>query len=102
MLILQKKYFSIAAIIFIASALVGLSNMAQAQDVRIKDLVNVRGVRSNQLMGVGLVVGLNKSGDSAASLSTNKATAAMLQCKQQHQLRVFGTTGIVSELPLSA
>ncbi len=79
MLILQKKYFSIAAIIFIASALVGLSNMAQAQDVRIKDLVNVRGVRSNQLMGVGLVVGLNKSGDSAASLSTNKATAAMLQ-----------------------
>jgi hypothetical protein len=30
------------------------------------------------------------------------ATAAMLQCKQQHQLRVFGTTGIVSELPLSA
>lgn len=52
---------------------------ALAQDVRIKELVNVRGVRSNQVMGVGLVVGLNKTGDSSASLSTNQATAAMLQ-----------------------
>jgi hypothetical protein len=29
-------------------------------------------------------------------------TTAMLQCKQQHRLRVFGTTGIVSGLPLTA
>jgi flagellar P-ring protein FlgI len=56
-----------------------LSFPANAQGVRIKELVNVRGVRTNQLMGVGLVVGLNKTGDSAASLSTSKAAAAMLQ-----------------------
>lgn len=30
---------------------------------RIKDLANIAGVRSNQLVGYGLVVGLNKSGD---------------------------------------
>ena len=36
-----------------------MGQISHAQEVRIKDLVNVRGVRSNQLMGVGLVVGLS-------------------------------------------
>ncbi|MCR8549520.1 flagellar basal body P-ring protein FlgI [Salipiger sp. P9] len=35
----------------------------QAQSVRIKDLVEVDGVRSNDLVGYGLVVGLNGTGD---------------------------------------
>src|SRR5215469_5053004 len=30
---------------------------------RIKDLANIEGVRQNQLIGYGLVVGLNKTGD---------------------------------------
>lgn len=36
---------------------------ATAQNVRIKDLVEVDGVRSNDLVGYGLVVGLNGTGD---------------------------------------
>ncbi len=36
---------------------------AAAQSVRIKDLVEVDGVRSNDLVGYGLVVGLNGTGD---------------------------------------
>jgi flagellar P-ring protein precursor FlgI len=36
--------------------------LAHAQ-VRIKDIVDVEGVRSNQLIGYGLVVGLNGTGD---------------------------------------
>ncbi|SNS10906.1 flagellar basal body P-ring protein FlgI [Antarctobacter heliothermus] len=36
---------------------------ASAQSVRIKDLVEVDGVRSNDLVGYGLVVGLNGTGD---------------------------------------
>ncbi len=56
-----------------------ISESGLAQEVRVKEIVNVRGVRSNQVMGVGLVVGLNKTGDSSASLSTNQATAAMMQ-----------------------
>jgi flagellar P-ring protein precursor FlgI len=35
----------------------------QAHSERIKDLAGIAGVRSNQLVGYGLVVGLNKSGD---------------------------------------
>jgi flagellar P-ring protein precursor FlgI len=67
--------------VLVATLMMGcvMASVTMAQEVRIKDLANVRGVRSNQLMGVGLVVGLSKTGDSAASLSTNKATAAMLQ-----------------------
>lgn len=33
---------------------------------RIKDLTTVAGVRSNQLIGYGLVVGLNGTGDGGA------------------------------------
>lgn len=36
---------------------------AAAQGVRIKDLVEVEGVRGNDLVGYGLVVGLNGTGD---------------------------------------
>jgi flagellar P-ring protein FlgI len=36
---------------------------AQAAKVRIKDLVEFDGVRGNDLLGYGLVVGLNGTGD---------------------------------------
>lgn len=49
-----------------------------AQEARIKDLVNIRGVRSNQLTGVGLVVGLNLTGDSPKSVMTNRAAAEIV------------------------
>ena len=44
-------------------ALFALTLPATAQSVRIKDLVEVDGVRSNDLVGYGLVVGLNGTGD---------------------------------------
>ncbi len=52
----------IAKILMLAfSALFAADVMA---DMRIKDIVSVRGVRPNQLVGYGLVIGLNGSGDS--------------------------------------
>ncbi len=38
-----------------------MASLAQAE--RLKDLASIQGVRSNQLIGYGLVVGLNGSGD---------------------------------------
>ena len=35
-----------------------------AADTRIKDIVSIQGVRANQLVGYGLVIGLNGTGDS--------------------------------------
>ena len=37
-----------------------------AESVRLKDISRVYGARSNQLMGMGLVVGLNGDGDKSA------------------------------------
>jgi flagellar P-ring protein precursor FlgI len=47
---------------------------------RIKDLVNVEGIRENQLVGYGLVVGLNGTGDSLNnSPFTRQSLQAMLE-----------------------
>ena len=43
--------------------LVSVCGFAPAQAERVKDLASVQGVRSNQLVGYGLVVGLDGTGD---------------------------------------
>lgn len=48
-----------------------------AEAARLKDLVNVRGVRENQLVGYGIVVGLNGTGDSPLEF-TNKSMKRIL------------------------
>ena len=45
------------------SILILLTSLLQSVEVRIKDITRVKGVRENQLMGRGLVVGLNGTGD---------------------------------------
>src|SRR5688572_25337573 len=47
----------------LATALTFLSGMQAAHADRVKDLASVAGVRTNQLIGYGLVVGLNGTGD---------------------------------------
>ena len=50
----------------------------EAGAVRIKDLANVKGVRSNQLLGYGLVVGLQGTGDGKGTQFTIQSVANML------------------------
>lgn len=49
-------------------ALVFVLAAESAHAVRIKDLANVRGVRGNQLIGFGLIIGLAGTGDSATNV----------------------------------
>ncbi|SHF50031.1 flagellar P-ring protein precursor FlgI [Loktanella atrilutea] len=59
--------------------ILALATPAMAQ-VRIKDIVTVEGVRSNQLVGYGLVVGLNGTGDSLRNAPfTQRAIEGMLE-----------------------
>ncbi len=59
-----KEAFRKAAIITLAAALVFIiSATAATASSRIKDIVYVEGVRDNMLVGYGLVVGLNGTGD---------------------------------------
>lgn len=52
----------------------------EAQAVRLKEIAAVQGVRSNQLMGYGLVVGLDGTGDQTTSAPfTAQSLNAMLQ-----------------------
>lgn len=54
--------------------------IAEAKTSRIKDIVDIEGVRENQLVGYGLVVGLNGSGDSLNnSPFTERSLVAMLE-----------------------
>ncbi|MDR3471951.1 MAG: flagellar basal body P-ring protein FlgI [Devosia sp.] len=64
------------------AALVSLAPLteAQAATARIKDIANIEGVRDNQLVGYGLVVGLNGTGDGLSnSPFTKQSLQAMLE-----------------------
>jgi len=54
-------------------SLLTFASAASADGVRIKDIARVEGARDNQLVGYGLVVGLNGTGDSAQVAFTNQA-----------------------------
>jgi flagellar P-ring protein precursor FlgI len=53
--------------------------VANASAVRIKDIADIRGVRQNQLVGYGLVVGLEGTGDSDSALFTIQSLASLLE-----------------------
>src|SRR6056297_1211697 len=63
------------------SLLIILSATAAANDpeVEIGNITRIKGMRTNQLIGYGIVVGLNGSGDSSRSQSTVQSIANMLQ-----------------------
>lgn len=50
-----------------------------AAAVRVKDVAKVDGVRRNQLLGYGLVVGLNGTGDKSGTEFTTQTTANLLE-----------------------
>lgn len=60
-----------------ATALAGAAATARAE--RVKDICQVNGVRSNPLVGYGLVMGLNGTGDSAEV--TRRAAVNLLRTK---------------------
>lgn len=55
-----------------------LLNSAFVQAERIKDIANIAGVRDNQLIGYGLVVGLDGTGDTSTPFTT-QSLQSMLQ-----------------------
>jgi len=60
---LTKKYRGVAALVKAAMLSLSLLVSPLVSAERIKDLASIQGVRDNQLIGYGLVVGLDGSGD---------------------------------------
>lgn len=73
----EKLSALIGATISLAS-LFAVAMPATAQ-TRLKDIATVQGVRSNQLVGYGLVFGLNGTGDSTGPAMTPQSITSMLQ-----------------------
>lgn len=91
-----------------ASLLLFLPLPAQAE--RIKDLANVQGVRNNQLVGYGLVVGLDGSGDQTTQtpftvqsiINMLSQLGVTLPPGQSLQLRNVAAVMVTSNLPAFA
>ena len=56
-----------------------LVSAPQGEAVRIKDIASFSGVRDNQLIGYGLVVGLGGTGDKTSSVFTMRSMVNMLE-----------------------
>ena len=68
------------ALVLICIVLTSLALAVQAdQTVRIKDIAKVEGDRSNQLVGYGLIVGLEGTGDTQQAIFTVQSVTNMLQ-----------------------
>jgi flagellar P-ring protein precursor FlgI len=68
------------ALAALAAAWVIFGTAPASATSRIKDLANVEGVRQNQLIGYGLVVGLNGTGDTLNNIPfTRQSLQAMLE-----------------------
>ncbi len=74
--ILRQIGWLLAAAVWMALPLLPIS--ARAAETRIRDLTSVEGLRDNQLMGYGLVVGLNGTGDKRQTVFSAQTLANLL------------------------
>ena len=72
----RLKNWMIAAVLAVLAVMFA---GGRAEAVRIKDIASIKGVRSNQLIGYGLVVGLNESGDGKDPSFTAQSLASFLK-----------------------
>ena len=66
-------------VLVVGLVILAVGTAADAQSARIKDIASIEGVRANQLLGYGLVVGLEGSGDSQQTRFTAQSMANMLE-----------------------
>jgi flagellar P-ring protein FlgI len=77
--VVSASVFRVACAAVLALAM-ALPAAPAAATSRIKDLANIEGVRQNQLVGYGLVVGLNGTGDTLNNIPfTKQSLQAMLE-----------------------
>ena len=79
----MKKIFlsmtMLLSTILLTAVMLSTTVFAESAVTRIKDIAKVQGVRSNQLMGYGLVVGLPGTGDSDDTVQMIQSTVSMLK-----------------------
>lgn len=66
-------------LLMLAAVLMTVAAPGAAGAARLKDIAKIQGVRSNQLVGYGIVVGLDGTGDSQQAIFTVQSVANMLE-----------------------
>jgi flagellar P-ring protein precursor FlgI len=68
-------------------------------NTRIKDIAYIQGVRGTQVIGYGIVIGLNNTGDTKKTIITQQAIASMLKrfgiTVQQNQLQLRNAASVM-------
>lgn len=89
--------------LFLLVMIVFISN---AQAARIKDLAAIKGIRSNQLSGYGLIIGLNGTGDKDSVVFTKQALANMMEKMNiyvnSNQLKVKNVAAVMATAEIPA
>lgn len=101
----MKRFYSLF-ILCVSLTLMIFVSFEESGAVRLKDLVSVKGARTNQLVGYGLVVGLDGTGDSSKSPFTDQALANMLEnlniLVNKDDMRVKNVAGVMITASLPA
>ncbi|MFW5487017.1 MAG: flagellar basal body P-ring protein FlgI [Desulfovibrio sp.] len=74
----RKTTARIFTALFVLAAVLWTGFGQEAQSARLKDIASFKGVRSNQLVGYGLIVGLSGTGDKRGSEFTIQSMVNML------------------------
>ncbi len=100
------SFFYLTSVCFIIEFCIFLSFKANiVYAARIKDIASIEGIRTNQLTGYGLVVGLDGTGDKSGTEFTTQALANMMERMGIHvdknQLKVKNVAAVMvtADLP---
>ena len=76
----MRSFFKLTSLFFLVLC-IGLITLdcAPVSGARIKDISSLKGVRNNQLVGYGLVVGLNGTGDGSGTGFTTQSLVNMME-----------------------
>ncbi|MEO1028170.1 MAG: flagellar basal body P-ring protein FlgI [Pseudomonadota bacterium] len=100
----MKRILALSLILLLAFLLI---YPTAASQTRIRDLVDVEGVRQNDLLGYGIVVGLNGTGDSVRNAPFTEGTLSLMLQRlganvQGEQIRPNNVAGVFVTASLPA
>ncbi len=86
------------------SCMIQLCMVPSSNAARLKDIASIKGIRTNQLIGYGLVVGLNGTGDKSAPFTTQSLVSMMDRMgihvnKNQVKVKNVAAVMVTSQMP---
>ena len=94
-----KSVSCFAILVVLLGFFILVSGVQTSRAARIKDLAAIKGIRSNQLTGYGLIVGLDGTGDKSGADFTTQALANMMDRMGIHvdknQLKVKNIAAVI-------